>query len=433
MGKGFAICAATLGALAFPWVSSASPISWTIFPSADTSTTLSNFLDGVACPSATLCWAVGQASNGSINQTLIEKFDGTVWTIVPSPNAGSGHDNFLTGVSCSSTTDCWAVGRHSSGSNPPVTLALHYNGSMWSVVAAIDPNPSQTNTLDAVTCLAANDCWAVGGYIGTDTNGHTLTEHWNGSAWAQVTSGNTSATRQGLFGVFCSGSKNCWAVGNFRSGTGNQTLTEHYTGTTWTVVSSPDSSTSQNNFLTGVWCVTTNDCWAAGYYVNGSNKKQTLTEHYGGTMWTLFLPPNTSANASNILLGITCVTTSDCWAVGAHGQAKPPAPDSNDQTLTEFWDGTAWSIAPSQSTTSFEHNDLYAVACLDANNCWAVGRFVNNVNSTATGVDQTLIEHRLVVTSPTVPEFPWPAPLVMLAIAAGLAIRKRPLRGSARS
>ena len=63
--------------------------SWAIVSSPNTSTTQNNYLYGVTCASASECWAVGYYFYGSAYQTLIERWDGTSWAIVSSPNASA--------------------------------------------------------------------------------------------------------------------------------------------------------------------------------------------------------------------------------------------------------------------------------------------------------------------------------------------------------
>src|SRR5579859_2645264 len=117
-----------------------------------------NITYGVAAVAANDVWAVDFSYNGTLAQTLIEHWDGSSWTIVPSPNVGTG-SNFLPGVAAVSSTDVWAVGSSSTGSAYQ-TLTEHWNGSSWSVV----PSPNQgtaSNALARLAVVAANDVWAV--------------------------------------------------------------------------------------------------------------------------------------------------------------------------------------------------------------------------------------------------------------------------------
>jgi hypothetical protein len=48
-----------------------------------------NVFDGVAMVSACDAWAVGFASGGGSDQTLIEHWDGSAWSVVPAPSPGT--------------------------------------------------------------------------------------------------------------------------------------------------------------------------------------------------------------------------------------------------------------------------------------------------------------------------------------------------------
>jgi hypothetical protein len=76
----------------------------------------------VSCTKASNCVAVGIFTNASDNvQTLFESWNGTVWSITPSPNPYSG-DNSVFGVSCSNSASCVAVGVAYEGYFQTLTL-----------------------------------------------------------------------------------------------------------------------------------------------------------------------------------------------------------------------------------------------------------------------------------------------------------------------
>src|SRR5260370_30168193 len=85
-------------------------------------------------------WFVGFYRFLNPPATLIEHWDGSRWSIVNSPNVGTGN-NELWGISATSATDVWAVGisqAHPGASPQPLTL--HWNGTQWSVV----PSPGSS-------------------------------------------------------------------------------------------------------------------------------------------------------------------------------------------------------------------------------------------------------------------------------------------------
>jgi hypothetical protein len=82
-----------------------------------------NGLRGVAATSAGNALAVGVYSNGTSDQTLVARWNGTAWKKVPSPDAGGpSASNFLVGVAASSANNAWAVGYYGT---PSQTLAVH--------------------------------------------------------------------------------------------------------------------------------------------------------------------------------------------------------------------------------------------------------------------------------------------------------------------
>ena len=134
-------------------LATAAPASWSIVPSGSGSAT--TYLTGVTCVSVSDCWAVGYSYDGNNAQTLTEHWDGTAWTIVSSPNIAA-EDNFLQTVTCVSTSDCWAVGYFDNGSTGLQTLIEQWNGTAWAIVSS--PNASGYDLLIGVTCTSASDC-----------------------------------------------------------------------------------------------------------------------------------------------------------------------------------------------------------------------------------------------------------------------------------
>ena len=161
----------------------------------------SNALLEVAALARDDIWAAGdyQTPDAHVN-TLIEHWDGSAWTVVPSPNAG--RVNYLYGVTAISADDIWAVGQFASEGTGARALLLHWDGSAWSLVPA--PQASGFTGLRAVDAVSASDIWAVG-YV---------TMHWDGSAWTIV----PDAGFGGLEGVVALSPADVWAVGAYYNG-----------------------------------------------------------------------------------------------------------------------------------------------------------------------------------------------------------------------
>jgi hypothetical protein len=130
--------------------------------------------------------------------------------------------------------------------------------------------------------------------------------------------------------------------------------------------------------------VSGNDVWAAG---NGTDPQDPdnsdpAFEHWDGTSWTL-APSDRHFEDAEAIFGVSAVSTNDVWAVGSTGQ-----PSFNDRQIEIMhWDGTIWSFVPPVQA-SF-NNELFGVTAVDANDVWAVG----GLSTGGTGLNRGLVEH----------------------------------------
>ncbi len=354
----------------------------------------SSILYGVTAISANNVWAVGyyQNSAGTIGLTLIEHWNGTKWKIVPSPNPTGPVYSILTSVVALSANNIWAAGYTfnvpSVGSSYDLTLIEHWNGSKWRIVSS--PNAgSYINQLSAVTATSTNDVWAVGYYQNSissgDSSPHSLIEHWNGSKWKIVPSVNVGSLESILTGITASSPTNAWAVGFIQSSgsTIGQALVEHWNGTNWSIASNPSPGTNGNMF-NGVTAVAPNQIRATGYYQDvNSTVTQPLNEYWDGFQWHIDADAIPPGSTTAILNGITAISVNSVWAVGYFDSAN----NTNDQTLIEQWNGSAWNVASSPNVGK-ANNRLAAVTHVPGTSqTWAVGFY----NGDTVGY-QTLIE-----------------------------------------
>ena len=153
-------------------------------------------LTSISAISSRDIWASGSASWGAPSSTdsstrpLIERFNGKQWGIIRMPNQDIKHRD-VSEILALSDDDVWFVGDHWNPNVGPhtiwvKTLIEHWNGSQWSVV----PSPNTTchqNVLASIHITSAHSGWATGGgnYCGR-TRTITFREHWNGTTWSLV-------------------------------------------------------------------------------------------------------------------------------------------------------------------------------------------------------------------------------------------------------
>ena len=272
-------------------------------------------------------------------------------------NQGTGA-NVLHGVAVSPAGDAWAAGDYLTGGNLRQTLLLHWDGTSWTLVPS--PNAgSGANTLQAVAAVAANDAWAAGSSVDAGGLHHTLIEHWNGTAWTIVPTPDGAHTTTTCSAWPPSGENDVWAVGASTTAAGAyQTLTEHWNGSAWTVVPSPNVA-GAGNLLYRVSAAATGDVWAVGYLGTGPGVYAPLALHWDGSTCTngRRRPPargssTGSARSRRTTSGrrggpsIRPATTTHCWSTGTARPGAPcPAPTPAARATCLAW-------PPSRAATS---------------------------------------------------------------------------------
>jgi hypothetical protein len=284
----------------------------------------------------------------------------------PGPSFG------LDAVSCVSASDCIAVG----GSNYGFTVAERWNGSRWMAMATPRPKGSVPGGfLSGIACVSASDCIAVGQYESFTLGYLSLAEHWNGTVWAimpmpRVTVLGSAAgasraavagTNPALSGVSCVGASNCLAVGS----TGFVSLVERWNGTKWTVVARPPG-----RGLTRVLCTGVSDCIAVGWTTASLVPPFSPVSgvyHWNGSAWTMMATPSPAGQIIAGFSDIACVSRSNCTVVGNSGSGSDVNP------LAEHWNGAAWTLMSTPSPPSLSGSSFSGVACSSPSNCSAVG------------------------------------------------------------
>jgi hypothetical protein len=350
--------------------------SWATVSSPDPGT--GSFLNAVSCTSTSFCMAVGSYGTGTAAPTLVEKWNGSKWSKLTSPNPGTPGGNGLDGVSCASTTSCMAVGS-SVVSSTATPLAEKWNGTSWTLTTLPDDTLASSR-LDGVSCASATFCMAVGvGHTGTDDQ--TVAEKWNGTAWALMTYQEPAGTVDVLAGVSCTSATFCMAAGSSSDAGGvnpGQTLIVKWSGKGWKAVSSANTSQAQANQLNAVSCTSSSFCTAVGQYTNGSHEQATLAQKWNGTGWSITKTPDTGATQFNLLSGVSCPSASLCVSAGYYTGSL-----DFDQVLAQKWNGTSWSKTPIQSAGTPSDNSLNGVSCAGTAFCMAVGSYSNGANDQA--------------------------------------------------
>lgn len=285
-----------------------------------------NYLASVSCPTRTDCVAVGRSDNQSGNwHTLAEMWNGTSWSVLPTPERSPGSD--LTAVSCPSAGTCMAV-----GSSRFRSLAEQWDGTTWKVLATPNPgvpNP-ETNILLGISCLRPGWCMAVGTMSaggGRNVYAAALAMVWNGTSWLQVPAYNPGGNME-LDSISCTRTIRCVAAGS----EAGSPVAQVWNGKTWVVRKPPRLARGQTGLLNGVSCPAASRCMAVGEYITTAGAVRELADAWNGRAWRS-VPITSLSSPFSDLFGIDCTATARCMAVGQVTVGR---------TLTAQWNGSSW-------------------------------------------------------------------------------------------
>jgi hypothetical protein len=327
-------------------------------------------LEGVSCTSSTVCTAVGYSGD-----PLVESLSGTTWSVQepPAPTEAEQSDR-LEGVSCTSSKACTAVGSFYSKAGKYMPLAENWNGTTWSLQEVPIPTGSKKDQLFGVSCTSSTACMAVGEFENSAKETVPLAEQWNGTSWTvQEPPPLSSAKQSGLASVSCTASTECTAVGfsGVIPESKWQPLADRWNGTTWSAQEPPvPTKGTHASLYGGVSCTSSKSCVGVGDFINSSGKEESLAESWNGTTWTAQEPPATTGAQKTRLDGVSCTSSSACTAVGTFfNSANKFVP------LAEIWNGTAWTAQEPPLVTGVTEGVAVGVSCTSSTACTAMVSF----------------------------------------------------------
>jgi hypothetical protein len=352
-------------------------------------------LYGVSCTSAGLCTAVGDYNDSAHRQqALAAAATGSKWargTEVSSPrNASSNPNAALNGVSCPSAGDCTAVGDYRDKFNTVHAMAATENRGKWGSATELSaPAPA---ALNSVACTSAGNCVAVGSYGGLD-HAMVVTEtsgKWGGAVEVSLpaNAATGSAAFAFLHAVSCPSKGNCVAVGLYGDSSGNRyALIAAESAGTWAPAVAfsllPAGASNAWAGLLGVSCTAASRCTAVGSYQDSSGERWPMVATETGGKWaraagsTLPVGANTgSPGPSAEMDAVSCTSVGNCAAFGAYSDRSSYAHDMVVIEAAGKWARAAQLLPPagaSGETVSFGGAGN-SVACAK-DSCTAVGGY----------------------------------------------------------
>ncbi|HET7869075.1 MAG TPA: hypothetical protein VFM85_01995 [Actinomycetota bacterium] len=313
-------------------------VSWDVLPSIDPDQDGNQLLAVAAAPDGQM-WAVGGFGPPEAPAyTLVERWDGELWVVTPTPNAGSV--NVLNAVTVAGPEDVWAVGRSSDGVED-LPLIERWDGIEW--------NLSPVPVIEGGAALygvaaAGRTVWAVGASRSGDLGAEqALILRWDGKEWSAETLPALPVPSV-IRAVTAVSRDDVWAIG----AQGDRPLALQFTGKRWRRI--PVRGRGQ---LVAIAPGLGDGAWA----VDSSILR------WDGTAWR----NAGAARRQGVLQGIAAVSAEEAWAVGS----SPGTRNGVNRALVQRYDGAGWSIVEGPGIPGSDV--LMGAAAAPDGSVWAVG------------------------------------------------------------
>ncbi len=261
--------------------------------------------DAASCATASSCMAVGDVEVGHELLGSAEHWDGTSWSVQPIVLPADATFAFLDGVSCPAANSCIALGGYLAGKQPFIPIAESWNGQRWAMQVVPGPPRKTFASFSALSCSSVRSCVAVGMY-----QRGAFGETWNGVSWkAQLIPQPGQATAE-PDAVSCTSATSCVTVGGSNDGAA---FAAHWNGRKWGEMPpiTPKAG-SLDTELRDVSCASATDCEAVGLTADAEG---VLAELWNGKKWFV---QHTAEFSGGGLGGVSCLSPVNCIAVGSY-------------------------------------------------------------------------------------------------------------------
>ncbi|MGV1047939.1 MAG: LamG-like jellyroll fold domain-containing protein [Solirubrobacterales bacterium] len=299
---------------------------WTTQELANVAGGYEGVLYGVACPSASSCLAVGSYKKepSFTEAPQAEIWNGTNWSAKALPVPAEAQLTKAVSISCPATNFCVAAGTMFDPHTPGGPLFIDgylvkWDGSNWTQWTVPLPAGGLGAILTSVSCTSSTNCWAVGNAIGPTTNdAFAYAYRWNGTQWTSQVLPKVGTTNFGRAeSVSCTSTTACTAVGIYKDPAGKVTPNAYrWDGTQWKVETLPAPSGTEGA-LRAVSCSSATVCEAVGVTTNPQSPY--FADRLRSGAWdvqTTPVPSSAKMTGDYALNGISCAGEGECTAVG---------------------------------------------------------------------------------------------------------------------
>ena len=357
-----------------------------------------SWVGSVSCAAAGACAAVGGYTDaqGATQGFVVDEVNGSWGTAQEVPGLGAlntGGDVVVRSVSCAAVGDCAAVGSYWSSTVPGSWrgfVADESNGTWGSAEEIVGPGAAKSSETFSVSCTAAGECAAGGGFMDAQGARQALVVEESGGTWgaAQPVPGMGGLNAGGdatVASISCATPGNCAAGGGYVDALGgDQGFVVDETGGTW----HPADEVSRLGGLNvghyaaiqTLSCAAAGACAASGFYsTDAVHHEQAFVVDESNGAWgkAQDVPGLGALNVGRYaaIQSISCGAAGSC-AAGGYFNFKGGGRGTPGFVVDES--GGRWGRAGEVPGLSINNSvtGVTSVSCATSGHCAAVGDFL---------------------------------------------------------
>lgn len=346
-------------------------LSWKAMEHAQTSGQDAIF-HSVKAFSGTDAWAVGHrfgTVGGALEfRTLTFHWDGAEWRQSPSLDIESAPSTtFFKSVDGLRGGPVFAAGWFRRPRESAQTMIQRFDGSSWSLVPT--PNPSATgNYLEAIAVASETVAYAAGSSHDRAQDGVGLLIRWDGIEWTPVTLPALDFCLKWTYltGLAVRPSGHGLATGYCLKPDGDyQGFVLRGNGARWRLAAGPRELPG-STILNDVDFVSSTEAWAVGSRQYDAHEEALILRLQEGA-WTELPPP--AGSDATALMAVAAASPTMAWAVGNGTSSQPPFAG----VATLYWDGATW-----RDVRAGDFGTLRGVDVLRSGRAFAAGAIIDD-------------------------------------------------------
>jgi hypothetical protein len=300
-------------------------------------------LASVVCPAAGSCVARGEYTDeaGDREAMVAEETD-TVWgtarDVELPANAESDSRSSLGAVACSAAGSCVGIGEYRDGSTgTQEAMVVTETGGKWAQASQIALPASAASkpesALDAVVCVAAQQCVAVGGYTDGAGGREALVVEQAGGVWgsaSEIQAPSNSAANPAVgfvpTSIACAAPGSCVVSVKYTDNSdGREAMVAAQVDGAWgPALEIPPPANAAGNPEATLYpaCTASGACVLVGAYTDAEADRETMVVDGARGSWgeasELMSPANAASNPGIIVGEVQCPAVGSCVAFGQY-------------------------------------------------------------------------------------------------------------------